>query len=287
MKGLRGSNALTVFVCLFGQTSMTGCKSTDTSAGAKQAATVTNPDPSPKGLDNRVVPGASGPAAPSAPSAASSASPATSQPTLAPAPSQPGYRIAVLGDSLSDPKSFGGGFLRDIEEHCPRTRIDNFARGGHMLNQIRRVFEDSVHSQPRGSYTHVIVWGGVNDMYSDISAGRTPQKAEEDLSQIYEKAHNKGAKVVAITVSPWGGFRRYHNARRQAYTEQLNAWINQQLAQGKVDYVVDAYALLSCGQAEQLCPQYQQRAADGLHLGQLGHSVLGAALFKAVFQDCG
>lgn len=233
---------------------------------------------------------------------ATTAAPATStnQPEadLAPSSSAPGvaassairekvaYRIAAVGDSLTDPRSHGGGFLRFVRQRCPETRIDNFATGGHMLNQIRRSFEDKVHNQPHGSYTHVVVWGGVNDLYSDLTAGRTPAKAATDLSFIYKKARNKGAKVVAFTVSPWGGFERYHNSRRQKYTEELNDWIRSQREAGTVDHVVDAYKLLSCGNPELLCPRFTQRVSDGLHIGKEGHQVLGQALYERVFQNC-
>ena len=36
--------------------------------------------------------------------------------------------MAVLGDSLSDPKVGGGGYLAFVQERCPKTRIDNFAK---------------------------------------------------------------------------------------------------------------------------------------------------------------
>lgn len=191
-----------------------------------------------------------------------------------------------MGDSITDEKSFGGGYLRYVEERCPQTRIDNFAKGGHMVNQIRRRFENEVHNQPMGTYTHLVVFGGVNDLYSDLSAGRTPDKVERDLAVVYEKAREKGIQVVAITVSPWGGFKRYYNDRRQRYTEQLNAWIRAQLQEKTVDYVVDSYPLLSCGQPHELCPEYEQSSHDGLHLGKQGHQVLGRALYEQVFKDC-
>ena len=46
-------------------------------------------------------------------------------------------------------------------------------------------------------YTHVIVFGGVNDLYSDITAKRTVAKIESDLSTMYASAREHGAKVVA------------------------------------------------------------------------------------------
>jgi hypothetical protein len=53
-----------------------------------------------------------------------------------------------------------------------------------------------------------------------------------------------------------------------------------------VDVVVDAYSLLSCGDAERICPRYEPPFRDGLHFGALGHEALGQALYDAAFNDC-
>jgi len=244
-----------------------------------------------KSADRGVTPPpASGTSVAQAPSATASVVPPASPPPVpsasaAPAPKQ-AYRIAAVGDSLTDPNAHGGGYLAYVQKQCPETRIDNFGKGALMLNQIRRRFEETVHNQPAGTYTHVVVWGGVNDLYSDLTAGRTPQKAETDLAVIYEKSRAKGAQVIAITISPWGGFTRYHNERRQGYTLEVNRWIHDQLPAGKVDTVVDAYSLLSCGDPTRLCPELAQRKSDGLHLGKAGHEVLGKALYEAAFANC-
>ncbi|HEU5073458.1 MAG TPA: SGNH/GDSL hydrolase family protein [Polyangiaceae bacterium] len=264
--------------------SVAACKSADrgvTPPPASGTSIVPAPSATTSATTNATPPSSPPPAAAAsiaAPGASASAAPA-------PAPKQ-AYRIAAVGDSLTDPNAHGGGYLAYVQRQCPETRVDNFGKGALMLNQIRRRFEETVHNQPAGSYTHVVVWGGVNDLYSDVTAGRTPKKAEADLAVIYEKSRNKGAQVVAITISPWGGFVRYHNERRQGYTLEVNQWIKDQLAAGKVDAVVDAYALLSCGDETRLCPEFAQRKSDGLHLGKAGHEVLGKALYEAVFANC-
>ena len=47
-----------------------------------------------------------------------------------------------------------------------------------MVNQMRRRFDDDVFGPGKPAYTHVIVFGGVNDLYSDLTAGRTPALIE-------------------------------------------------------------------------------------------------------------
>lgn len=199
-------------------------------------------------------------------------------------PPKTAYHIAAVGDSLTDPRSHGGGYLDYVKQRCPETTIENFAVGGHMVNQIRKRFEKHVLSRPAGTFSHVVVWGGVNDLYSDKTAYRTLAKIQSDLSAIYRQARAAGARVVAIAVSPWGGFSRYYTAYRGENTRQLNSWI---LGDNPlVDVAIDAYSLLSCGAPERLCGDYQPRYRDGVHLGKLGHERLGKVLYEAAFSDC-
>jgi lysophospholipase L1-like esterase len=191
-----------------------------------------------------------------------------------------------MGDSLTDAAAHGGKFLDVLRARCPLSRFDNYGKGGQMVNQMRRRFIDDLFGAGKPPYTHVIVFGGVNDLYSDLTAGRTPAKIERDLSAMYEEAHRHGVKVVALTVSPWGGFRRFFNASRGDATLEVNRWIFAQREAGAVDAVVDAYALLSCGQPTLLCPRFAVPFGDGLHFGPEGHARLGEALLEQVFASC-
>lgn len=195
------------------------------------------------------------------------------------------YVIAAIGDSLTDPRSHGGGYLQYVKARCPGTEIDNFGKGATMVVQMRRSFQQQVAESSK-RYTHIVVFGGVNDLYSDLTAHRTPAKIEADLSIMYGWAKQHGVKVVALTVAPWGGFKRYFNPSRASATREVNAWIRDQPARGQVDTVVDAYALLSCGEAEVLCERFFAPFRDGIHFGPEGHQLLGQALFRSAFSDC-
>ncbi|HEY3495311.1 MAG TPA: GDSL-type esterase/lipase family protein [Polyangiaceae bacterium] len=219
------------------------------------------------------------PASPPAPP-----SPAASAPTPA-SPKSPCH-VALIGDSLTDFRSAGGGFVRYLEARAPKSRFSNFAKGGAMVNQMRRHFETSVLAEPPGTFTHLVLFGGVNDLYSDETAGRTPAKIEKDLTAMYRAAKERGLRVVAIDVAPWGGFAKYDNPKRRAATLELNTWILEQEKTGAVDIAVDAYRLLSCGDPARLCPRYEPPHKDGLHFGKAGHEVLGEALYAAEFRRC-
>lgn len=227
--------------------------------------------------------------APTVPTAAPAPVPSAA-PSAAAAPAKKQkVTVAAIGDSLTDAKSHGGGYLDHLKKKCPKSRFDNYGKGGQMVNQMRKRFAADVLGEgvpDKPAYSHVIVFGGVNDLYSDETAGRTPEKIEGDLLRMYKAARAKGMRVVALTVAPWGGFTRYFNERRGKATRTLNTWIAAQPAAKTVDHVVDAFALLSCGEADKLCAKYTAPFKDGIHFGSGGHEALGKALFDKVFSDC-
>jgi lysophospholipase L1-like esterase len=218
------------------------------------------------------------------PAASSAAGSATATPTTKT------YRVAAVGDSLTEFRGGGGKYLRYLQERCPNSTFDNYGVGGEMVNQMRRRFARDVLDKRIGQrqlpYSHVIVFGGVNDLYSDETAGRSNDKIQKDLTAMYDAAHSAGIKVVAIAVAPWGGFTRYFNERRALNTVALNQWMHAQLDTGRVDHWIDGYGLLSCGEPTRLCEAYALPFKDGLHFGTKGHEILGEALRQQAFADC-
>jgi len=200
------------------------------------------------------------------------------------------YVVAAMGDSLTDAHSHGGKYLELLRERCPHSRFDNYGVGGEMVNQMRRRFardvlgEPPVADDPKPAYTHLIVLGGINDICSDESALRSNRKIEADLSEMYRAARGRGIHVVALTMPPWGGFKRYYNARRGGSTREVNDWIRRQEREHAVDAVLDIYPLLSCGHASMLCPRYAW--PDQVHWNAEGHRIVGEALYQALFADC-
>ena len=155
-----------------------------------------------------------------------------------------------------------------------------------MVNQMRHRFAREVTAPEQPRYTHVIIFGGVNDVYSDLTAHRTPLKIENDLQSMYTMAHEANIKVIGMAIAPWGGFRRYFNPTRSAATLEINKWIEQQHVEGKIEHFVDTYSLLSCGEPEKLCPDFTPPFNDGIHFNALGHDKIGEVLYNSVFADC-
>lgn len=187
--------------------------------------------------------------------------------------------LLVVGDSLSDPKSGGGGYLLAVNQRC-QCAITNIAKGGAMVNQMRAQLFEHLENAP--DYSHAVVFGGVNDLYSDLTAKRTVAKIATDLEKMYRAMQQRRIKVIAITVTPWGGFRRYFTDHRWQNTLALNRWIRETQAHGMIDQVLDGEHLLACGDAERLCDAYAAPYRDGLHFGPLGHQRLAHELVQAL-----
>jgi lysophospholipase L1-like esterase len=194
------------------------------------------------------------------------------------------YVVGAIGDSLTDEKVGGGKYLAFLREKCPQSTFIAKGKGGEMVNQMRKRFARVLFGPAQPAYTHILVLGGVNDLYSDETAGRTPAKVESDLTTMYQIARDHGARVIAVTVAPWGGFSRYWTEKRQRDTDTLNDWIRAQPAAGKAEHVVDAATLLAGDPPTKLCAGCGQK--DGLHWTRAGHEKLADALFSQIFADC-
>src|SRR5689334_11700715 len=51
-------------------------------------------------------------------------------------PARHTYVVAAMGDSLTDPKSNGGLYLKYLAARCPESRFDSYGKGGEMVNQM-------------------------------------------------------------------------------------------------------------------------------------------------------
>jgi GDSL-like Lipase/Acylhydrolase family len=197
------------------------------------------------------------------------------------------YSVVVMGDSLSDPKSFGGRYLDTLRDKCPKSHFESRAKGGNMVNQMRHRFAHDVFGEgdtdgpPRPRYTHVLILGGIADIGSNVNGNRSIDKIESDLTLMYRMAHEHGAEVIALTLPPWGGFVDY-KPENDVMMSELNAWIKKRPP--GVDLVLDVYPLLSCGDPNELCPKYGVK--DRLHWNQAAHDIVGAALYEHIFKDC-
>jgi len=123
----------------------------------------------------------------------------------------------------------------------------------------------------------VIVEGDLND------GARPASYTISNLRRIYRRAKDAGARVIAVTSTPWRGYRRHAgwSAEAQARQDEVRRWILSG-ADGLVDVAVDAYTPLQDPRRPgHLDPQYS--AGDNLHLNRAGQERLGRIIRERAY----
>ncbi len=137
------------------------------------------------------------------------------------------YSVAAIGDSLSDPKAHGGGYLTYLAAHCKESRFDTYGKGGNMVSQMKQRFARDVlgeGGEARPEYTHMLVLGGIADIGSNQTAARSLDKIQNDLLAMYRMAHERGMTVVAFTIPPWGAWHTYDDEMHRMMLA-MNTWL--------------------------------------------------------------
>ena len=257
--------------------------------------------PASPGLEQEVPAPPAPPASSPAPVAAAAPPASVSDRTSAGAtpPERRRYVVAAIGDSLTDPRSHGGKYLDVLRERCPDSRFESYGVGGNMVNMMRRrflrdVFGEGTDGGARGAaavgasaerpaWTHVIVLGGLGDVLSNVTAGRTAGAVQRDIAWMVTETRARGARAFVLTLPPWSGFRDYDGARA-VMARDVNAWIAAEAREGRIDGTLDTRSVLSCGDPERLCDG--MAFPDRLHWSEAGQHAVGEALHRALFADC-
>ena len=210
--------------------------------------------------------------------------------------------VVTLGDSITD----GHGATTNGNDRWPdvlaqrmqaekSTRMDgvlNEGIGGNRLlldglgpNALAR-FDRDVLAQT--GVRAVIVLEGVNDLgtltrdaeVSDAEHAALVARIEAAYSQMIERAHAHGIRVIGATILPYGGSNYYHpGPKNEADRQAVNAWIREA---GHFDAVVDFDKLTRDPQhPDHLLAAYD--SGDHLHPGPVGYKAMGDAIPLALF----
>jgi lysophospholipase L1-like esterase len=118
-----------------------------------------------------------------------------------------------------------------------------------------------------------IVLAGIND----IASGRSLSTIQANLAATYSHLKAQGYRVIAVTLTPWGGYSRFTPAMGEKQ-RQLNAWLRTK-PEG-VDCVVDVYPHFSTPNGV-LLSQYD--SGDHLHLNNVGQVELGREIARQAY----
>ena len=221
-------------------------------------------------------------------------------------PARQSAAIAVLGDSITD----GHGVVSNTDtrwpdylaarlQGSPVTRslsVLNLGIGGNRIledglgpNAVARFDRDVL---ARDGVKYLIILEGVNDLGVLTRDAPVPPEAHRALvarmltayAQIIARAHDRGIKVIAGTIMPYGSSDYYHpTAVNEADRAAINAWLR---APGHADAVIDFDAIMrDPARPERL--RNDLDSGDGLHPSLTGYRLMGYSVPLSLFTDKG
>lgn len=125
----------------------------------------------------------------------------------------------------------------------------------------------------------IVLLEGINDINFTALPGSPPEQQTtadeiiEGLSQLVDRAHASGIKVMGATLTPMGGLWLF-NEKTEAMRQAVNKWVRNS---GKYDAVVDFDAATRDPQMpERLLPAYD--SGDHIHPNDAGNKAMAAAI---------
>ncbi len=214
-------------------------------------------------------------------------------------PAGPAAAVAVMGDSITD----GFGCLTDqntrwtdalvrrlqARPETARIAVLNLGIGGNRLlrdglgpNMLGRFERDALG---QAGVRWVILQVTINDIGTRLEArkrGEPFASAEEfiaGLGQLATRAHARGVRIYATTITPYTGADFYWSADGEADRRRINDWIR---TSGAFDAVIDFEAAL-CDPArpDRLAAAYDR--GDHLHPSLAGYRRLAEAVDLGLF----
>jgi lysophospholipase L1-like esterase len=190
-------------------------------------------------------------------------------------------RIVAMGDSTTAgtpafkspremPPNGAGDSTSQYAYWVMRTHLDwdviNQGVNGQRSDEIAARFDgDVVARQPEA----VVIIAGVNDVYQGLPA----KHVEDQLADMYRRAHAAGIRVVAGTIIPYNTATPDQNARMH----EINAWIRAQAEAGAVTFADTRAAVAAPGDPDRLAS-----SPDGLHPDAAGYHRMAEAIAPAI-----
>jgi lysophospholipase L1-like esterase len=154
---------------------------------------------------------------------------------------------------------------------------------GFGVNALARFDRDAL-SQPGVKY--IIVLEGLNDLgHAGTSAPLSETVSAQDLiaglTQLVERAHEKGIKIYGGTLTPFEGttYTGYFTPEKEAKRKAINQWIRTSNA---FDAVIDfEKAVADPASPDRMLPAYD--SGDHLHPNDAGYKAMADAIDLSLF----
>jgi lysophospholipase L1-like esterase len=153
------------------------------------------------------------------------------------------------------------------------------------INALAR-FDQDVLAQPGVRY--LVILEGINDIgHAGSSAPASEAVTAEDiiagLTQMIERAHEKGIKVIGATITPFEGEanikRGYWTPEKAKVRDAVNSWIRS--GKGFDGFVDFDKAVRDPANPNKILPAFD--SGDQLHPGDAGYKAMGEAIPLSLF----
>ena len=202
--------------------------------------------------------------------------------------------IAVLGDSITDGRGTTTNGQNRWTDNLSRRLLNNrstrklsvlnlglggncvFVPGGNGPIAISRYDHDLLQMQ---GVKYIILFEGVNDLGTCKDGMETAEELVRVFTEITEKAHAKGIKVIGATVMPFK-HNRYYNESREKGRQFLNNWIR---TGGVVDGLIDFDSVMSGKEEPDALNPIYLFENDWLHPNAWGYMTMGDCIDLDLF----
>lgn len=200
--------------------------------------------------------------------------------------------ICVLGDSITDGRGtttngqdrWTDQLSKNLLANGMNLSVLNFGLGGNCI--LRGGLGPTASSRyERDLFGHcgvkyIILFEGVNDIGGSRDAMETAEGIKKVWQEITGKAHQRGIKVFAATVTPFKG-NGYSRGNHEEGRAALNEWIR---TSGVFDGVIDFDAMVrDSSDPERLDPSFLFEN-DWLHLNASGYEKMGKGIDLGLFR---
>lgn len=212
--------------------------------------------------------------------------------------------IVCFGDSITDGYGTDASYLGQGPDRYtrwtdvlagklqaePKTKnlsVINMGIGGNSIfggqgPAAKDRFDRDVLNQKGVGYLVFII--GVNDIGSAANDDTTlAGRMITEYTTMINKAHAKGIRVFAGTITPFYG-NAYYSVRREEIRQEINTWFKQMYEQGKIEGVIDFDSHLKDPDANpsKILELYN---ADGLHPNVTGYKAMGELVYDTILAD--
>lgn len=200
--------------------------------------------------------------------------------------------ICVLGDSITDGRGtttngqdrWTDQLSRKLLENGMNLSVLNFGLGGNCILRgglgptASSRYERDLFGQCGVKY--IILFEGVNDIGGSRDALETAEGIKKVWQEITDKAHQRGIKVFAATVTPFKG-NGYSRGNHEEGRASLNEWIR---TSGIFDGVIDFDAMVRDTEDPQRLDPSFLFENDWLHLNASGYEKMGKGIDLGLFR---